>query len=85
MSSYEANLSNDGHIYTKTDGLDAGLRTYGVVKPERRVRQADEDNVWDAIVIGAGYTGLIAARDLVKAGKFQSLTMKYSGDVTNVE
>ncbi|KAI8716634.1 Amine oxidase [Fusarium sp. LHS14.1] len=69
MSPYHANLSNEGHTYTKQDGLVAGLRTYGVVQPERKIRQVDDGNVWEAIVIGSGYAGLIAARDLVKAGK----------------
>ena len=72
MSPYQANLSNDGHTYTKQNGLVEGLRTYGVIKPERKIRQGDDGNVWEAIVIGAGYAGLIAARDLVKAGEFLS-------------
>ncbi|KAF2963970.1 hypothetical protein GQX73_g9602 [Xylaria multiplex] len=69
MSPYHANLSNDGYIYTKKDGLVSGLHTYGVIKPESHIRQADDGNVWEAIVVGAGYAGLVAARDLVKAGK----------------
>ncbi|KAI0184918.1 hypothetical protein EV127DRAFT_443024 [Xylaria flabelliformis] len=69
MSPYHANLSNEGYVYTKEEGLVSGLRTYGVIKPERHIRQTDDGNVWEAIVIGAGYAGLIAARDLVKAGK----------------
>ncbi|KAI9901382.1 hypothetical protein N3K66_003199 [Trichothecium roseum] len=68
-SSFTANLSHDGHTYTKKDGLVGGLYTYGVIQPERKIRHADEGCVWDAVVIGAGYTGLVAARDLVKAGK----------------
>jgi hypothetical protein len=68
--SYRANLSHDGYIYTKQDGLVQGLRTYGVIVPETKIRDAAAGKVWDAIVVGAGYTGLIAARDLVKAGKF---------------
>lgn len=72
MTSYNANLSTDGHIYTKGDGLVGGLHTYGVIHPERKVRLADEENVWEAIVIGAGYAGLIAARDLVKAGECET-------------
>lgn len=69
MASFQANLSRDGHTYTKTNGLVAGLPTYGVVKPERKIRQGQEKEVWEAIVIGSGYAGLIAARDLVKAGE----------------
>jgi NADPH-dependent 2,4-dienoyl-CoA reductase/sulfur reductase-like enzyme len=69
MPFYQANLSHDGYTYTRKDGLVGGLHTYGVIQPERKIRHADESNVWEAIVIGAGYAGLIAARDLVKAGE----------------
>ena len=69
MSRYTANLSHDGYTYTKKDGLVSGLHTYGVIQPQRKIREVDESQVWDAIVIGAGYAGLIAARDLVKAGE----------------
>lgn len=69
MSSYQAKLSHDGYTYTKKEGLVAGLHTYGVIQPAHKIRDADDGTVWEAIVIGAGYTGLIAARDLVKAGE----------------
>ncbi|KAJ9629242.1 hypothetical protein H2204_008882 [Knufia peltigerae] len=70
MSPYQANLSHDGQKWTAKDGLTRGLPTYGVIKPESHIRQqSNNDKIWEVIVIGAGYTGLIAARDLVKAGK----------------
>ncbi|OJI87199.1 hypothetical protein ASPTUDRAFT_64499 [Aspergillus tubingensis CBS 134.48] len=69
MAIYEAKLSKDGHVYTKRDGLVGGLNTYAVIQPHRKVRSVDEDSVWEAIVIGAGYAGLVASRDLVKVGK----------------
>lgn len=69
MSPYQANLSHDGYKWTAKDGLTSGLPTYGVIKPESHIRQQSNDRVWEVIVIGAGYTGLIAARDLVKAGE----------------
>ncbi|KAJ4263328.1 hypothetical protein NW762_006146 [Fusarium torreyae] len=68
-SIYRANPSSEGYTYTKKDGLVTGLNTYGVIQPERKIRHGEENKVWDAIVIGAGYAGLVAARDLVKAGK----------------
>ena len=71
MSSYDANLSHDGYTYTEKEGLIGGLPTYGVVHPESNIRNADDSTTWDAVVIGAGYSGLVAARDLVKAGKFR--------------
>lgn len=69
MSRYQANPTVDGYTYTKNGGLVSGLRTYGVIQPESNVRNVDNSNVWEAIVIGAGYAGLIASRDLVKAGE----------------
>jgi hypothetical protein len=71
MPSYQANLSRDGHTYTKKHGLVRGLTTYAVIKPERKIRQVDEGRTWEAIVVGSGYAGLVAARDLVKAGESQ--------------
>lgn len=79
MSSYHANLSHDGYTYTKNEGLSRGLHTYAVILPEQKVRPSDDGRVWEAIVIGAGYTGLIAARDLVKAGRSTALSNKPQG------
>ncbi|KAG2420401.1 hypothetical protein HFD88_005202 [Aspergillus terreus] len=69
MSTYQAKPSKDGHVYTKRDGLVGGLNTYAVIQPDRKVRSADKGHIWDVIIIGAGYAGLVAARDLVKVGK----------------
>ncbi|KAJ5492060.1 Flavin amine oxidase [Penicillium expansum] len=69
MTTYQAKISSEGHTYTKKDGLIGGLHTYSVIQPESKVHQADDGHVWETIIIGAGYAGLIAARDLVKAGK----------------
>lgn len=69
MSTYQAKPSKDGHVYTKRDGLVGGLNTYAVIQPDRKVRSADKGHVWDVIIIGAGYAGLVAARDLVKVGE----------------
>lgn len=73
MTAYQAKLSSEGHTYTKSDGLVGGLHTYGVIQPESKVHQADDGHVWETIIIGAGYAGLIAARDLVKAGEWKEL------------
>lgn len=69
VSTYQAKLSEEGYTYTKENGLVSGLHTYGVIQPQRRIRQTDDSESWEAIIIGAGYAGLIAARDLVKAGE----------------
>ncbi len=83
MSKYQAEFSRDGHCYTKKDGLMSGLHTYGVIKPDCHIRNADDGNLWEAIVIGAGYTGLVAARDLVKAGESERLRCKQVGEETD--
>lgn len=61
--------SHDGYTWTKSAGLQPGLSSYGVVTPPRNIRPSEADQTYECVVIGAGYTGLIAARDLVKAGK----------------
>lgn len=72
MAPYQANLSHDGYTYTKSDGLTKGLHTYSVIKPQRKIHEGSKDQLWEAIVIGSGYAGLVAARDLVKAGTNKS-------------
>ena len=79
-SSYSANLSHEGHTYYKKQGLVGGLHTYAVIKPEQKIRHAANNHVWDAIVIGSGYAGLIAARDLVKAGESE-ITLQKPGTI----
>lgn len=69
MNPYEANLTHDGYVYTKEKGLKSGLHTYGVIEPVSKINK-DADEIWEAIVIGSGYAGLVAARDLVKAGEW---------------
>jgi len=70
MAPYNAGLSADGHQYNKGDGLRSGLPTYAVITPESKLHHAQDVHVHEAIVVGAGYSGLIAARDLVKAGMY---------------
>lgn len=54
--------TSDGYVWEPTTGLRAGLESDAVVKPARSL--AGGNKVYDAIVIGAGYAGLAAARDL---------------------
>ncbi|KAI1083676.1 amine oxidase [Whalleya microplaca] len=60
--------TTDGFTWTPSGGLRQGLPTIGVVEPSTHSPFAAED-VYDAIVIGAGYAGLVAARDLATQGK----------------
>lgn len=58
--------SRDGWQWTRHEGLKPGLPCIGVINPSQNVKNFD--NVFDVVVIGAGYAGLTAARDLTTAG-----------------
>lgn len=58
--------SRDGYQWTPTAGLQAGIPSLGVIKPETTA--SIQDGVYDVAVIGAGYTGLTATRDLTGSG-----------------
>lgn len=60
--------SSDGFSWTPFTGRQEGLPTIGVVKPSSRSIQP-EDDIHDVIVIGAGYAGLVASRDLATQGR----------------
>ncbi|KAL4884563.1 hypothetical protein BJY04DRAFT_215027 [Aspergillus karnatakaensis] len=57
--------SRDGYTWTPNDGITAGLETDAVISPQRSTSGIE---VYDVIVIGAGYAGLVAARDLALEG-----------------
>ncbi len=59
--------SREGFHWTPKDGLKAGLPSISVIKPQEKILPANEI-FSDVIVIGAGYTGLVAARDLTTQG-----------------
>ncbi|CVL02554.1 probable monoamine oxidase N [Fusarium mangiferae] len=54
--------TRDGHIWEPSTGFQKGLESDAVISPQRSVSSANK--VYDVIVIGAGYAGLAAARDL---------------------
>ena len=59
--------TSEGFHWTAQSGIESGVfRCKGVVEPESRF--TDHVAQHDVIVIGAGYAGLIAARDLVLQG-----------------
>lgn len=53
--------TTEGHIYTPSSGHSTGLTTDAVVSSSLDVKSS-----YDVIVIGAGFAGLVAARDLSK-------------------
>lgn len=58
--------SQEGFQWTPERGLQAGLPSLGVVEPSANVRS--HEHLYDVAVIGAGYAGLTAARDLTTQG-----------------
>lgn len=57
--------SRDGFHWTPQDGLLQGVPSIGVISPPTKIAS---DTPWDVIVIGGGYSGLTAIRDLCVAG-----------------
>ncbi|KAH7123274.1 amine oxidase [Dactylonectria estremocensis] len=60
--------SSEGFTWTPEKGISHGLPSIGVVNPPARTIQP-QTATYDAIVIGSGYAGLVAARDLATQGK----------------
>jgi hypothetical protein len=54
-------VSREGFQWTPSSGLKSGLPSIGVIEPPKKLRTSED--IFDVIVIGAGYTGLTAARD----------------------
>lgn len=61
--------SSDGFTWTPSGGVSSGLPTTGVVVPPTHSIQPNVD-AYDVIVIGSGYAGLVASRDLATQGEF---------------
>ena len=58
--------TREGWQWTPNAGLQQGLPCEAVIEPAQKM--TDKIDVFDVIVIGAGYTGLTAARDMTSAG-----------------
>ncbi|KAF5005118.1 hypothetical protein FDECE_8438 [Fusarium decemcellulare] len=55
--------TRDGHVWEPHTGFKTGIESDAVISPARSVIAAT-NKVYDTIIIGAGYAGLAAARDL---------------------
>ncbi|OTB04130.1 hypothetical protein M426DRAFT_59141 [Hypoxylon sp. CI-4A] len=60
--------THDGYHWTSEGGLQAGLPSVSVVHPPSNIDSGAQEELYDAAIIGAGYAGLTAARDLASAG-----------------
>lgn len=61
--------SRDGYVWTKSEGIRAGVPTIGKIEPSTNLK-SDSSRIFDVIVVGAGYSGLTAARDATLAGTY---------------
>ncbi|KAI9166314.1 Monoamine oxidase N [Paramyrothecium foliicola] len=58
--------SKDGYSWTEAQGLKSGVPSIGVIQPPTNIK--DQYAGFDLVIVGAGYTGLTAARDATLAG-----------------
>jgi len=58
--------SKDGFEWTEKKGLRQGVPSIGLILPSTNLSSSND--VYDVIVIGAGYTALTAARDATTSG-----------------
>jgi hypothetical protein len=70
MKNPPGHTGRDGFQWTKETGLQAGVPSLGVILPPSNLPSDDTANseAFDVIVVGGGYTGLTAIRDLTLAG-----------------
>lgn len=66
MNGIHNTKTRDGHQWTPESGLESGIPCIGAVTPSTKI--PDPSALFDVIVIGAGYAGLTATRDLTLAG-----------------
>lgn len=58
----------EAHTWTREGGLKSGnFVCKGAISPPQQLKQP-KDTVYDVLIVGGGYAGLVAARDLTNAG-----------------
>lgn len=74
-----SDITAEGYSWTPQVGIrQGGLKCEGVVSPPNKL-SGSEAWIYDAIIIGAGYAGLCAARDLLIAGAHSNPQLPYIG------
>lgn len=58
--------TKEGYRHDNRNGLSSGFETDAAIEPRKRV--VGQKDRFDVVVVGAGYAGLIAARDLAYTG-----------------
>lgn len=66
--------TREGFVWTPSAGLQAGLPTPSKIDPSTR-KLPNHGDVADVIILGAGYAGLVAARDLATQGMYINVAM----------
>lgn len=62
-------MTSDGHCWNTSGTIQNGLPCSAVIEPRSNINIDSQDpTTYDVIVIGAGYAGLTAARDLTIMG-----------------
>lgn len=67
--SYNQFRTREGYQWTKANGITTSLPSVSVIQPPSNLNHGAQDNTYDVAIIGAGYAGLTAARDLTLAGR----------------
>ncbi|KAI1799307.1 amine oxidase [Daldinia bambusicola] len=68
MADSTTRTTRDGFHWTEEGGLTAGIPSISVIQPPSNFTSTDKEDPYDVAIIGAGYAGLTAARDLSTAG-----------------
>lgn len=71
--------SRDGFQWSESAGLTKGVPSIGVIEPATNL-DGTAAGRFDVIVVGAGYTGLTAARDAAVAGESSPAAARTSND-----
>ena len=73
----------EGYIWSREGGLKhGGFACEGAVVPPVNVKSSKE-TVYDVLIVGGGYAGLVAARDLTTAGQSSCVCCTTASRINN--